>query len=79
MEVAQSVKVLSKKGAIPEIKIIKFKNWFGEFLRWMTTHEYGIAEMNWKNNHGTCWAVTAASMATLTENEELIKLCTDRF
>ncbi|MFT5883622.1 MAG: hypothetical protein ACI9IP_000061 [Arcticibacterium sp.] len=79
VEVAQSVKVLSKKGAIPKNEVLKLKNWFSEFLRWMTTHEYGISEMNWKNNHGTCWAVTAASMATLTENKELIKLCTDRF
>ena len=55
------------------------KSWFSEFLEWMTTHEYGISEMNWKNNHGTCWAATASSMAVLIENEEVKKLCIDRF
>ncbi len=34
----------------------KIKTWFSEFLTWMTTHEYGILEMNSKNNHGTSWA-----------------------
>jgi hypothetical protein len=35
--------------------------------------------MNWKNNHSTCWAATAASMAVLTDNDEIKKLCIDRF
>lgn len=78
VEVAQSVRLLSQKGALhPELDQ-KLKSWFGKFLEWMTTHEYGISEMNWKNNHGTCWAVTAASMAVLTENKEIIELCTKR-
>lgn len=79
VEVAQSVKLLSNKGGINQENAEKLKNWFGEFLKWMTTHEYGISEMNWKNNHGTCWAVTAASMASLTDNKEIIQLCTYRF
>lgn len=79
VEVAQSVKLLSNKGGISQEQGLKIKQWFGAFLTWMTTHEYGIAEMNWKNNHGTCWAATAASMATLTENKEITALCMDRF
>jgi len=79
VEVARSVKVLSDKGGISPEQSVKIKAWFSEFLEWMTTHEYGISEMNWKNNHGTCWAATAASMAVLTENEEIIILCKDRF
>ncbi len=79
VEVAQSVKQLSKKEGISKEQADSIKNWFSQFLEWMTTHEYGITEMNWENNHGTCWAVTAASMATLTENNEIIQLCTDRF
>ena len=79
VEVARSVKVLSDKGGISPQQSEKIKTWFSQFLKWMTTHEYGIAEMNWKNNHGTCWAATAASMAVLTDNAAIIKLCTDRF
>ena len=79
VEVAQSVKVLEDKGGISAEDAEQIKSWFSAFLKWMTTHEYGISEMNWKNNHGTCWAATASSMAVLTENEEVIKLCVDRF
>tara|TARA_S200000501_G_scaffold221719_1_gene207965 strand:- start:142 stop:1332 length:1191 start_codon:yes stop_codon:yes gene_type:complete len=79
VEVAQSVKVLEDNGGISTGEAERIKSWFGEFLKWMTTHEYGISEMNWKNNHGTCWAATASSMAVLTENEEVKKLCVDRF
>jgi hypothetical protein len=79
VEVAQSVKLLSDKGGITPEQAAQIKGWFGQFLTWMTTHEYGISEMNWHNNHGTCWAATAASMAVLTDNTEIINLCTNRF
>jgi len=35
--------------------------------------------MNAKNNHGTCWVATAASMASLTGNREIIEKCVNRF
>lgn len=79
VEVAKSVELLSEKGGISEADATQIKKWFANFLEWMTTHEYGIAEMNWKNNHSTCWLATAGSMAVLTDNEEIIKLCKDRF
>lgn len=79
VEVAISVKLLSDKGGIPADQAGKIKNWFSEFLTWMTTHEYGIAEMNTRNNHATCWVATASSMAVLTDNKEIIKRCIDRF
>jgi hypothetical protein len=79
VEVARSIKLLSDKGEIPQEQAAQIKAWFGQFLTWMTTHEYGISEMNWHNNHGTCWAATAASMAVLTDNKEIIELCTKRF
>lgn len=79
VEVAQSVKVLSKKGGISAKKSAEIKNWFSRFLQWMTRHEYGIKEMNAENNHGTCWVATASAMAVLVDNKEVIKMCTDRF
>ena len=79
VEVAQSVKVLADKGGISAEEASKIKNWFSQFLNWMTTHEYGVKEMNAENNHGTCWVATAASMAVLTGNREMIDFCSDRF
>ena len=79
VEVAQSAKILIDNKAIPEDQAIKIKEWFSSFLSWMMTHQYGIDEMNAKNNHGTCWVVTAASMAVLTGNEDAKQMCIKLF
>jgi hypothetical protein len=79
VEVAQSIKVLSDKGAIPASNAKQLKEWFSRFLTWMTTHEYGIKEMNAENNHGTCWVVTAAAIAHLTGNQAALEHCKNRF
>ncbi|HET9571670.1 MAG TPA: alginate lyase family protein [Bacteroidales bacterium] len=79
VEVAQSIKVLSDKKAITLEQTKPIKNWFKSFLGWMTTHPYGIDEMNADNNHGTCWAVSASMFAKLTDNKEVLEMCTNRF
>ncbi len=79
VEVAQSAKRLIDNNAIPKEKAEKIKEWFSKFLNWMTTHQYGIDEMNAKNNHGTCWVATASSMAILTGNAPVLEMCSDRF
>ena len=55
------------------------KRWFAEYLTWMTTHEYGIAERDTKNNHATCWVMQVAAFAHLTGNETLLANARDRF
>lgn len=79
VEVAQSAKILVERNAIPPADAVKIKAWFRQFLTWMTTHPYGVDEMNAKNNHGTCWVVTASAMATLVGDENIRKMCSDRF
>jgi hypothetical protein len=79
IEVARSVKVLEEKSGLTPEQLKPIKSWFAEFLTWITTHQYGIDEMNAKNNHGTCWAVTAAAFADLTGNTGIKKICADRF
>jgi hypothetical protein len=79
VEVAQSVRVLSEKDGITQAQAAEIKEWFSRFLTWMTTHQYGIDEMNTQNNHAVCWLATAGIMARLTENTEIINLCIDRF
>lgn len=79
VEVVQSVKLLENSYIIPAEQAAKINAWFQAFLDWMTTHPYGIDEMNAKNNHGTCWVATASSMATLLGDEKIRQLCADRF
>jgi hypothetical protein len=55
------------------------KRWFAEYLEWMTTHPYGIAERDTKNNHATCWVTQVAAFAQLTGNTELTEYCRNRF
>ncbi|MFP4366766.1 MAG: alginate lyase family protein [Bacteroidales bacterium] len=79
VEVARSVDVLASKNAIPADQAGEIKEWFSRFLTWMTTHQYGIDEMNTSNNHAVCWLATAGAMAKLTENQDVIDLCVYRF
>ncbi len=79
VEVAQSAKLLIDGKDIPAKDGAEIKAWFSRFLTWMTTHPYGIDEMNAKNNHGTCWVATASAMASLVGDETVKKMCADRF
>jgi len=78
IDVVQSVMYLENSPFMSEEDILKIKEWFTKFLNWMTTHEYGIKEMNAKNNHGTWWHAQAAIYAKFTGNKEVLKLCHDR-
>jgi hypothetical protein len=55
------------------------RKWFAAYLEWMTTHPYGIAERDTKNNHATCWVTQVAAFAQLTGNAALTGYCRDRF
>jgi hypothetical protein len=55
------------------------KKWFAEYVDWMTTHPYGIAERDAKNNHGTCWATQVAGFSWLTGDAEQTAYCRNRY
>jgi hypothetical protein len=79
VEVAQSVFVLEKARKINDKDVIKIKNWFTQYLRWVTTHPYGLDEREAKNNHGTCWVMQVAVFAKLVGDTNLIQFCSKRF
>jgi len=79
VEPVQSIMVLHDAGQISDADYQLFQSWFAEFLNWMMTHEYGIDERDRKNNHGTCWIMQASIYAKLTENQEILDYCIDRF
>jgi len=78
VEVVQAIKVLEKSRAssVNEQEVIK--QWFADYLVWMTTHKYGVDEREAKNNHGTCWVMQVAAFAGLTGNQELLVYCRNR-
>jgi hypothetical protein len=79
IEVAQSIMILEKDDIIPANDLIFIKKWFADYLKWMTSHKYGIDEMNAKNNHGTCWVMQVAEFAKLVGDEEKMNFCRMRF
>jgi beta-galactosidase len=62
----------------PEIRA-GLDQWFCDYADWMTTHEYGLAEMNAKNNHSVAFMLQLASYALLTGDQEKLALCRTRY
>lgn len=79
VEVARSIEILEKNGAIPQQSVDEIRNWFSEFVDWLTTHKYGLDEMTTKNNHAVCWVMQVGAFSRLIGNEEVLELCRNRF
>src|SRR5262249_44727152 len=78
VEVARAIEILEASPALSKPDADAIKNWFREYLVWLTTHQYGIDERNAKNNHGTCWVMQVAAFAHLTGDARLLADCRDR-
>jgi hypothetical protein len=80
MEVVKGLEVIEEKYPAADKAIIKAsKQWFAEFLQWLSTHQYGIDEKNAQNNHSTCWAMQVAVFANFAGNTALLDTCRVRF
>ena len=79
VEVARSIEVLERTGMLRRTDLHSIKQWFADYLQWLTTSKNGIEEREAKNNHGTCWLMQVAAFAQLTVNKELMEYCRDRF
>jgi hypothetical protein len=77
VEVARAIQVLAEMGYLGGKDLQDLKNWFAQYLGWMTTHEYGIAERDNGNNHSTCWAAQVAAFASLVGEQEKMEFCRD--
>lgn len=79
IEVAQSLWKLEELGVLPESDVKFTKQWFADYLKWLFTHQYGIDEMNAKNNHGTCWVMQAAVFARYVDDKDMMDFCKNRY
>ena len=77
VEVVQAIIVLEHLKAIDPEDLAALKEWYSDYLSWMTTHEFGHAERDNGNNHSTCWAMQAAMFAKFTENKDILKYVRD--
>lgn len=79
VEVARAIEAIEPAGALSPSDLRAVKQWFSEYLRWMTTHPNGLEEREAKNNHGTCWVMQAAAFARLTGDHQVLEFCRTRF
>jgi hypothetical protein len=79
VEVARSVEWLARSRSAREADVRAVHRWFADYTAWLTTHEYGIAERDAKNNHGTCWVLQVAAFAHLAGDRALLASCRDRY
>jgi hypothetical protein len=79
IETARAVQELRRQGLLTEEETAPVVEWFADYLRWMTTHPYGMEERDAKNNHGTWWVTQVAAFASLTGNDAWLDSCRVRF
>lgn len=79
VEIARAIGVLEKYQVISTEDLETIRNWFEEYVHWLTTHKYGIDERDNGNNHSTCWNLQVATYATLVNDQKLLQFCRDFF
>lgn len=79
IEVVQGLLAMINAPDIDHYKLGNIRKWFNEYLSWLTTHKYGLDEMNAGNNHATCWVMQVAVFAKFVHDDTLMKFCSDRY
>jgi alginate lyase len=79
VEVARAIPSVVESRALSAADAGAVREWFSQYLTWMTTHQYGIDEREARNNHGTCWVMQVAEFARLTEAHDLMEYCRHRY
>jgi hypothetical protein len=79
VEVARAIPTLADSPALSAADRSAVREWFSQYLTWMTTHQYGIDEREARNNHGTCWVMQVAEFARYTGRDDLSDYCRNRY
>ena len=79
LEVARALEIFEKSRAAESEDFKVFRQWFADYLNWMTTHPYGLDESRALNNHGTCWTLQVSGFASFTRNDSLLNVCRNRY
>lgn len=67
-----AVRLIEKSGALSYSEIDSFRSWMTDYLEWLTSAEQFAQERASKNNHGTCFDLQIAAIASYLGNEELL-------
>ncbi|MBC7846023.1 MAG: alginate lyase family protein [Flavobacterium sp.] len=75
IEVAKAVQAIQDSSALSKADLTTIKLWFSDYLKWLSTHEYGITERDNGNNHSVCWTMQVAAFADLTNDKATMEFC----
>lgn len=79
VEVSRAIERLDGAPGWSREDVAMTRQWFADYLEWMTTDRYGTDERDTTNNHATCWVMQVAAFAHLTGNQLLMNDCRARF
>lgn len=77
VELTKAIQAIENSTSLSIADLTSVKLWFTNYLNWITTHEYGIAERDNGNNHSVCWTMQVAAFAKLTNDSKTIAFCRD--
>ena len=75
VEVTKAIHAIEHSQALSKADLDAIKLWFSNYLNWITTHEYGIAERDNGNNHSVCWTMQVAAFADLIKDTKTMDFC----
>ncbi len=78
VDVVRGAAAIEPSGVLTNEELRALREWFANYLLWMTTSKNGQQERDAKNNHGTCWVLQVAAFSTFTGNAELQNYCRER-
>jgi len=78
-EVARGAKILGQAGLLPKEDFEGIKDWFNQYIDWLTTHPYGQKERLHPNNHGVCWSMQVAAFADLVDRQAELEWIREQF
>ncbi len=75
IEVTKSAIILENSPFLKGNDSETIHKWFYTFMMWLNMHQYGIDEMNAKNNHGTWWHAQVAAYARFVDDKTILAKC----
>jgi hypothetical protein len=75
VEVTKAIHAIENSSVLSKTDLETIKLWFRNYLNWITTHEYGIAERDNGNNHSVCWTMQVAAFADLIKDTKTMDFC----
>ncbi len=79
IEIPKAIEAMEKCSAFPPVILAGLKQWFADYLQWMTMSRNGHAEANASNNHAVAFWLQVAVFAQFTGDEARLAECRRRF